>query len=357
MIYSMTGNERTRGAGAHATTMSDVATAAGVSRSTVSRVLSGTTEVSARVRNKVMSAVDQLGYVPSSGAQQLAAGRSRSIGLLIRDPRNPTYGLLQSQVQKWAEEFRLDVVTASPTFYRGAPQETAALRRLIGMRVGGLLVATGVVRTKDIRQFLPMVPVVSVGRPEDDPNIYGVSYDEIDNGTQIAHAVHASGHRDVAVMVTRHENSLAEHTRAMMTAQVLEELGCAVRRIDIQLFGVGGQGHTELIEMIKAHAVTAAVFPADHRMLDFVTHARRLGVEVPRDVSVIGCDGIMDGLDYMGLATLRVPVELVARRAVEVIASMLEDRSQVEVLHESYPGTVQSAPSLATIKPPSRHQG
>src|SRR5699024_9507213 len=70
-------------------------------------------------RSRVLEAVDQLGYVPSIGAQQLAAGRSQSIGLLIRDSRNPVYGLLQSQVQKWADEFGLHVVTAMPTFYRG----------------------------------------------------------------------------------------------------------------------------------------------------------------------------------------------------------------------------------------------
>src|SRR5690625_154434 len=81
----------------HPATMAEVARAARVSRATVSRVLSGAVEVSPETRSRVLEAVDQLGYVPSIGAQQLAAGRSQSIGLLIRDSRNPGYGLLQSQ--------------------------------------------------------------------------------------------------------------------------------------------------------------------------------------------------------------------------------------------------------------------
>ena len=326
--------------------MAEVARAARVSRATVSRVLSGAVEVSPETRSRVLEAVDQLGYVPSIGAQQLAAGRSQSIGLLIRDSRNPVYGLLQSQVQKWADEFGLHVVTAMPTFYRGAHQETTALRQLIGMRVGGLLIASGVVRTEDLQQFLPTVPVVSVGRPEEHPGGYGVSYDERDNATQIAHAVYDHGHRRIAVLVPRSDRSLAENIRGEVAASVLEELGCDVTRIQLRLLGVGGEGNAELLKLIRADAVTAAVFPADRRMLHFVDHARRVGVHVPRDVSVIGCDGVLEGLSYMELASLRIPVELVSRRAVEVIASMLESPGEVEIMHESYTGTLELANSL-----------
>src|SRR5690625_8043721 len=104
----------------------------------------------------------------------------------------------------------------------------------------------------------------------------------------------------------------------MLCRSVLAELGCDVTRIQLRLLGVGGEGNAELLKLIRADAVTAAVFPADRRMLHFVDHARRVGVHVPRDVSVIGCDGVLEGLSYMELASLRIPVELVSRRAVEV---------------------------------------
>src|SRR5699024_9507214 len=100
-----------------------------------------------------------------------------------------------SSVCTWSRPCRLST--------GGAHQETTALRQLIGMRVGGLLIASGVVRTEDLQQFLPTVPVVSVGRPEEHPGVYGVSYDERDNATQIAHAVYDHGHRRIAVLVPR----------------------------------------------------------------------------------------------------------------------------------------------------------
>lgn len=327
-------------------TMADVAREADVSRATVSRVLSGSAEVASQRRDRVLAAINELGYVPSSGAQQLAAGRSRSLGLLIRDSRNPTYGLLHAEIQKWADEAGLEIITAMPTYFRGAGQEMDALRRLLGMRVGGLLVATGVVRTADIKQFTSVLPVVSVGRPENDPDVYGVSYDEIGNATQLAHAVHDHGHRRVAVVSPSTEHSLAEHLRGTTSAAVLRDLGCEVVKIDTKLFDDPGEPNPEITDLVRTGRITAVMFSNDLRMLDFVTYARRNGIHVPRDVSVIGCDGVLHGLSYMELASLRVPVETVAQRSIDVMAQLLEAPEKREVLHETYAGEMRLAGSL-----------
>lgn len=338
---------RTRDRARHTVvTMADVAREAGVSRATVSRVLSGSAEVLETRRDRVLAAINDLGYVPSSGAQQLAAGRTRSVGLLIRDSRNPTYGLLHAEVQKWAEEAGLEVITAMPTYHRGALQEMEALRRLLGMRVGGLLVATGVVRTAEIKQFTSVLPVVSVGRPESDPEVYGVSYDEVDNATQLARAVHEHGHRRVAVVSPSSAHSLAENLRGETASAELGELGCEVTRVDTKLFAAPGEASSTLVDLVRAGTVSAVIFSNDLRMLDFVTYARGHGIHVPRDVSVIGCDGVLHGLPYMDLASLRVPVETVARRSIEVVAQRMESADEGEILHETYGGELRLAGSL-----------
>lgn len=326
--------------------MAEVAREAAVSRATVSRVLSGSAEVAPGRRDRVLAAIDALGYIPSAGAQQLAGGRSRSIGLLIRDSRNPSYGLLHSEVQRRADEAGLEVITAMPTSYRGAPHEMDALRRLMALRVGGLLVATGVVPTSDLKQFAPVIPVISVGRPEDDPAIYGVSYDEIGNGRAIAQAVHEHGHRRVAVVSPPTEHSLAESLRGRTVAERLRERGGEVVEVPTTEFGTAADGTERVIDLVRDGTVSAAVFSSDLRMLDFVSRARAVGIEVPRDVSVIGCDGVLHGLPYMGLASLRLPVEEVARRSVEVISQMMSDPSSVGIRHEKHPGQLLPAASL-----------
>ncbi|MBV7412205.1 LacI family transcriptional regulator [Dermabacteraceae bacterium TAE3-ERU27] len=329
--------------------MADVARAAGVSRATVSRVLSRTVQVSPGVRERVLRAVDELGYVPSVHAQQLAAGRSNTVGLLIRDSRNSSYGLLYSQVQQWAEELGLNVVTAMPTHYRQQGSELEALRRLLSMRVGGLLVATGVVRTHDLLPLLSKVPIISVGRPESHPQVYGVSYDEADNARQIAQLIYARGHRKVAVVCPLNEHSLAENMRANVATEQLRKLGCIVEVIPVARFAAMGQGHEEIFTLLSAKSISAVMFPSDARMVQFAEDARKAGINVPADVSLIGCDGTMPGLDYMQLATLRIPVETVARRSVEVISQMLRDRDSVTVQHEKFTGELRPAASLASL--------
>src|SRR5699024_3709160 len=80
-------------------TMDDVAVRAGVSRATVSRVLAGRVRVNQTTRTRVLEAINALGYVPNLVAQALATKSSPLVGLLLRNPRKPVYGLLHAELQ------------------------------------------------------------------------------------------------------------------------------------------------------------------------------------------------------------------------------------------------------------------
>lgn len=81
--------------------------------------------------------------------------------------------------------------------------------------------------------------------------------------------------------------------------------------------------------------------------LTFVRQARASSLDVPNDVSVTGCDGgVGMGLDLLGLATLRIPVEAVARRALEVLGDLMRDRS-APVRHELFLGVFTAGSTLA----------
>jgi len=326
--------------------MDDVAQLAKVSRATVSRVLVGHPPVSDATRQKVLNAVRALGYVPNMMARGLATRASDLVGLLLRDPRNPAYGLLHSEIQAAASAHRLQLVTAVPHWAEAADDELAALRRLLGLRVGGLLVSTGVVKARDLEPFLDSVPVVSVGRVEDHPGIYGVSYDEETNGAILADQVAAAGHQSVAVLVTGPAVSTAENCRGRSMAARLEVHGMHVVRVAADTFGATDEGNEDIVRLVQDGQVTAAMFPNDVRALTFVRHARASSLDVPDDVSVTGCDGVGMGLDLLGLATLRIPVEAVARRALEVLGDLMRDRS-APVRHELFPGVFTPGSTLA----------
>lgn len=239
-------------------------------------------------------------------ARSLAASGSDLIGLLLRGPSNPAYGLLFSELQAEISRLGLQMITVAPAVTEGANYEQAALNRLLGLRVGGMFVSTGVIRTEMLEPFLDVV----IGRPENHPRVYSVSYDEDGNATQLADAVAAQGHRDVAVVSPSVKISVTESRRGQVMA------------------------------LYDAGAITAAMFPTDLRLLAFLSHARAAGIRTPEDLSVTGCDGVLPGIELMGITTLRIPVEQAAVRAAAAMQSMLAAPGQITIEHERLPGTL-----------------
>lgn len=340
-------------------TMDDVADLAGVSRATVSRVLNGRVPVAEKTKERVLSAVNELGYVPNLAASQLAAGAGGGggtglVGLLLRDPRTPAYGLLLSEMQKVSTKQGLQLVTVIPEPQLGADAENLGLQRLLGLRVSGLFVATGVVRAEQLAPFLAVVPVVSVGRLEWHPSIHAVSYDEDAHATMLANRVADHGHRHVAVVVPDLAVSYAEHVRGSMIVRRLRERGVEAIEVPAATFGWVGEKSGAVVDLVRDGRVTAAMFTSDRRALHFLEIAQAGGIRAPDDVSVTGCDGVLVGLELIGLSTLRIPVESVAHRSAEVMANLLSDPHSITPSHELQRGSIVPGRTLS-VPPVAAH--
>lgn len=328
--------------------MDDVAELAQVSRATVSRVIQGYAPVSAKTQEKVNRAMRELGYVPNMIASGLAARGSKLVGLLLRDPRVAAYGLLHSVIQDEVSRAGLELITVVPSSSQGVEDELAGLRRLLGLRVGGLIVSTGVIKAHDLDPFLDAVPVVSVGRLEDHPRIHGVSYDEDTHGAILADRVAAAGHRLVAVVVPAWSVSAAENRRGQSMVAHLRGRGIEVKQLDTDVFGTALDRCDDIARMARGKEITAAMFPTDTRALAFMAHANAVGLRIPDDLSITGCDGISMGLEQIGLATLKIPVEEVAVRGAEVMASLLSHESPARIRHERFAGVFVPGKSLGS---------
>ncbi|MDX3264964.1 LacI family DNA-binding transcriptional regulator [Streptomyces sp. MI02-2A] len=331
-------------------TMAAVAEEAGVSRATASRVFYGSTPVAKHTRQAVYAAAERLGYVPNTMARSLAARSTDILGLLLRAPDNPAYGLLFAELQANVSAAGLQMVTVAPSRHEGAHFERQALNRLLGLRVGGMFVSTGVIRAQMLEPFLDLVPVVVVGRPESHPDIHSVSYDEDHNADLLAGAVAAAGHRSVAVVVPSAEHTVSESRRGAAMARGLTERGVRVHEVSSPTFGTLDEGGQEIVALRREGRITAAMFPSDWRLLTFLPLAQEAGLKVPDDISLTGFDGIMPGIDLLGFTTVRIPVEAAARRAVEVMRAQLEERTQP--LHELLPGTLVRGRTLAAAPLP-----
>lgn len=304
--------------------MDDVAAEAGVSRTSVSRVLLGQKKVSDQTRRKVRAATEKLGYVPNVMASELASRGSNTVGLLLRDAANPAYGLLFTELQRAAHAVGMSVVSMTISVDKDGQQQVASLYRLLGMRVAGLIVATGGVRSEQLDPFRSYIPIIRAGRPEPTDRIHAVSYDEGDAGRQLAQHIINHGHRDVAVLSTTPEESYPEWVRATSMSAHLGSQGVRVRQIPVRDLS---DGHTQAIELVRTGGVTAIMCPSDIRQLEMLKALTTTGLSIPDDVSLSGCDGVLPGAELLGLSTLRLPVPELARSTVDHLARLIADPS------------------------------
>lgn len=325
-------------------TMDDVARAAGVSRTSVSRVFLGQSKVSQSTIRRVRQVAAELGYVPNMIASGLASGRSTTVGLLLRDAANPAYGLLFTQLQRAAHASGLNIISMTIADDERGRKQVAALDHLIGMQIAGLIVATGGVTSDQLVPFRARLPIIRAGRPEPNPDVHAVSYDEVAAGRSLAGMVADQGHQRVAVLLTDADASYPEWVRSSTISETLIGRGVAVTTLPVR---VAGDQVAAALDLAAHGDVTAIMCPSDYRALDVVRGARARGLEVPGMVSITGCDGIMPGLDLIGLSTYRIAVEELARRAVTALCGLLSGPGPViheEVLGVLVPGRSSGPP-------------
>lgn len=300
--------------------LEDVAAAAGVSRTSASRAMLGQGKISEETRRRVLAAAEELGYVANVAASELASGGSRTVGLLLRDASNPAYGLLFTELQKAAAEAGITLVSMTILHDEHGRRQVASLHRLMGMRVAGLIVATGGVTSAQLEPFRDRIPIIRAGRPESSGRIHAVSYDEEDAARRLAQHLLELGHRRIAVQVARPEDSYPEFVRGTVTAQALEEGGAIVHR---QEYRPGEDRIDEAIDLVRTDRISAITVPNDLRQLALIRRLHEAGLRTPEDVSTTGCDGILPGVDLLGLTTVRIAVEDVAARTIGHIARMI----------------------------------
>ncbi|MEW1958078.1 LacI family DNA-binding transcriptional regulator [Kineococcus sp. NPDC059986] len=310
-------------------TILDVAARAGVSKSVVSRVLTGAPGVAASTRERVQTAATELGYVANAMAQGMVARRTHTLGAFVRDAATPFYGHLLTALQERASAVGYRIVTATGSGTFPVSEERRALETLVSLRVEGLLVCSGALPVEDVLPLAARVPTVVAGRPETSPALSSVFCDERGGGRALADHVHALGHRRVVVLTLEPRTSLTLSPRSHAMADRLRELGVTVRAVraedhrDARLDGVG-----EVVETALADRATCLMTASDRYAVAALEALQQRGMRAPEDLSVTGYDGIGDlAGPLLGLTSWRQPLDVVGALAVDEVAAAIDARA------------------------------
>jgi LacI family transcriptional regulator len=310
-------------------TLEDIAKLAGVSRSTVSRVVNSHPNVSDNVRKRVLEVIRDTGFHPNVAARTLASQRSWMIGLVLPhsvssifiDPYFPhlIQGIAQA-CNQYDYSLGLFLVSSQEDEEKIFPRVSRA-----GM-LDGVIVQSGHHGEPMVGRLIDsMIPLVVVGRPF---HTKGVSYVDIDNVNGSYNAVShliRMGHKRIGT-ITGPAKSAVGIDRKKGYLKALVERG---RRSDPSLIVEGDfteiGGYYAMKELLSSEP--DAIFAASDIMaIGAMRAVREVGLTIPDDVAFVGFDDIpLPNAPDPALTTVRQPVAQFSTAAVETLLDLIEN--------------------------------
>jgi LacI family transcriptional regulator len=294
MKHESVPNKHRRSAGDHENsraTITMVAELAGVSPSTISRVLNGTAAVSELKTQAIRAAIAKLGYVPNPVARGLAGGRTMTIGVVTQAVDSPFYGAALHGI-----EVELDPAGYRPLIVSGnwnAAAEARCVDMLRSRHVDGIIVLTGRLSDQALKTCAKSIPVVVTGRSLKAPGLYALKFDNFAGARLATHNLIRLGHRHIGFITGE-----ADHPDSMERLEgyraALEAHGIAY---DPALVVAGEyhevSGMLAVDRLLQSGKIITAIFAANDQMaFGAALGLRRRSLRVPDDVSLVGFDDV-----------------------------------------------------------------
>jgi LacI family transcriptional regulator len=315
-----------------AVSVRDVAELAGVSLGTVSNVLNRPDRVAPATRQRVLDAIETLGFVRNEAARQLRAGHSRMIGLVVLDVGNPFFTDIGSGVEQAAAGAGLSVILCNSA--EDLERENHYLSLLQEHRAYGVLITPVTAKNPRLDEIRRLgIPTVLVDRGASRRQC-SVSVDDVVGGELAVTHLLAQGHERIAFMggplgIKQVADRLEGARKALSNAGVSED---QMTVIDVEAMTVAaGRGAGNQLRTPRRNRPTGVFCANDLLALGVLQDMTRHHVEVPRDLAIVGYDDI----DFAAAAA--VPLTSVRQPRVqlgEAAATLLIDEVERADTHK-----------------------
>lgn len=304
-------------------TVLDVAREAGVSPSTVSRILNGTARVTSDKRSAVEAAIRKLDFRPNLFARSLKTGTTMTVGILTQDVESPFYGRAMKGI-----EAGLAGTGYAPIMVSGhwnAAEEAERVRLLMARRIDGLVILTGHLDDHQIAEFARHQPIVVTGRQLDAPHVRALTLDQEAGGHLATRHLLDLGHRRIAHIAGPPDHTDATDRRAGYE-RALREAGIApAPELVVPGDFLENGGLLAMNRLLDSGQLFTAVFTANDQTAFGARMALyRRGVRVPDDVSIVGVDDLSaTAYATPPMTTVRQPLYEMGLAAAHALLTML----------------------------------
>jgi LacI family transcriptional regulator len=306
-----------------------VAHKAGVSITTVSRVLNAPEKVSPATRLKVQQAIDALGFVPKAEAAARARKMHTRIGILAPFFTYPSFAQrLRGAAEALADStYELVIYNVDSSARRDAYLHNLPVTR----RLDGLIVMALPFREADAKRLIAHgLETVTIEFSQEP--FSSIRIDDRGGGRMVAEYLTGRSHRNCAYVGDSNLPDYAIHTsdwRLEGYREGLADAGFALAESYVALGPHGMESARRCAHrLLDLPTPPTAIFAAsDNQAMGVVKAARERGLSIPDDLAVVGFDDI-DSADYIGLTTVRQPLEESGRVAVELLLARLADANR-----------------------------
>ncbi|MGL4797153.1 MAG: LacI family DNA-binding transcriptional regulator [Paraclostridium sp.] len=307
-------------------TIKDVAKKAGVSISTVSRVINDSKPVTDEVKQKVLDVIKETGYVPNPLARSLVTKKSQLIGVIVPEVSDSFVSELLNGIEEVAKMYDYDILLANT--YSDKEQELKSINLLRAKQVEGIVMMSWKVDEEHLEYIQNCgIPAVYVSKTARDYDVYSVSISNADATYDMTKYLIDKGHKKIAFMMTSEDDTVLEAERYVGFEKAMDDHNLEVDKSLVKNAGTTYKyGYKKMKELLDEGNIPDAVFvTGDEAAIGALNAICDAGYRVPEDISVAGFNDAKIAAMYRPkLTTVHQPLYDMGAVAIRMVIKMID---------------------------------
>ena len=316
-------------------TIKDVAKLAGVSISTVSRVMNNSKPVSPEARQKVLDAINKLDFKPNELARSLVMRKSNLVGVIVKDIGIEYMAQLIRGIEEIGRVYKYDILLSSS--YGSEEALGNAVDFLATKQVEGLIIITEDIEDETLLKLREKrIPFVLLDRYHAFKNINTVKVDYDKEQYNLTKELHQDGHKNLLYISGMEKNVLNE-ARNTGFRRACDELGLECNIIETE--GIASDdGYNigeETLKLVKEKSITAVSCINDPVAIGLISYCIDNNISVPEDLSIVGFgDWSIASIYRPNLTTVTIPYYDIGAIAIRALIKRI--KGEEEILSEDW---------------------
>lgn len=302
------------------TNIKDVAKEAGVSVTTVSRVMNNRGYISKATKDKVYDAMKALDYQPNEIAKSLYKKKSNIIGLVLPDISTPFYAEETRYIEE--ELYKLGYKLMLCNAYNSSSREKEYINMLLRNQVDGIIIGSHTLKIEDYMNI--SLPILALDRYLGE-GIPIVSSDHVQGGRLAASELIKSGCQNILHFCGSTKVPTPSNDRHKSFNEILIKNNVKINNIELPINFFSFSDYPNIInEALNSYPNIDGVFAADTIALATIRELKNRNINIPNDVKVVGYDGLsICSLTTPDLTTIKQPIKDLSQNAVRVLINLI----------------------------------